>query len=263
MRTSKAGPVERILDILELLGSRPMAVEEIATALDLPGSSTYRLLRMLRDRHVVFQPPGNKTFQMGFAVLRWADAARRSLDLVGLARPSLQALAEKTQETTSLTLLHGDSAATADVIEGRGQVRVAPDRGRILPLYAGAACKAILAHLGEECLELSGASAARRGKALEALKADLEATRERGYALSAEEVYEGASAVAVPIFLGGSSVVGSLAVSAPLVRMNDLRKKQFAKLLKAEAARLNQLLDSASSTPARPRGSRAPSMAIS
>jgi DNA-binding IclR family transcriptional regulator len=240
-----------------------MTVEEIAASLDLPASSTYRLLRTLRDRHVVFQPPGEKTLQMGFALLRWADAARRSLDLVALARPSLQTLAEKTQETTSLTLIHGNSAATADVIEGSGHVRVAPDRGRILPLYTGASCKAILAHLGEEGLDLSGATAARRGRALQALKDDLQLTRERGYALSAEEVYAGASAVAVPIFLAGSSVVGSLAVSAPLARMNDLRKKEFAKLLKAEAARLNELLDSTSSPPARPRGSRAPSMAIS
>jgi DNA-binding IclR family transcriptional regulator len=252
-----------VLDILELLASKPVTVEEIAGALGLPGSSIYRLLRTLGNRHVVFHPPGEKTFQMGFAVLRWADAARRSLDLVGLIRPSLQMLTERTQETASLTLLHGDSAATADVMEGRGQVRVAPDRGRILPLYTGAGCKAILAFLGPEYLDRSGATGARRGKALDALRADLEATRERGYALSAEEVYEGAAAVAVPIFLAGATVVGSLAVSAPLARMSDARQKQLARLLKAEAARLNALLDSTSPPPASPRGTRATSTAIS
>lgn len=258
------GPVERMLDILDLLGAgKPLTVEEIAAALDLPTSSAYRLLRTLRDRHLVFQPAGEKAFQMGFAVLRWADAARQSLDVVGLARPSLQALATQTQETTSLTLLHGDSAATADVIEGQGHVRVAPDRGRILPLHSGAACKAILAHLPAEAV--ARAAAARsggRGKSPAALKADLAATLERGYALSVEEIYEGAAAVAVPIFLGGA-VIGSLAVSAPVSSMTDKRLLQVARMLKAEATRLNEVLNGSSSPPAHPRGSRARQLDLS
>lgn len=253
------GPVERVLDILDLLGSsKPMDAEQVAQALGLPASSTYRLLRTLRERHVVFQPPGATTFQVGFAVVRWAETARQSLDLVGLARPSLQHLAEATQETTSLTLLHGDCAVTADVIEGQGHVRVAPDRGRMLPLHSGAACKAILAFLPPDFVarDVGGPLGPRRVKTNAALKADLKATRERGYAISVEEVYEGASAAAVPIFLSGSTAVGSLAVSAPVSRMTDKRLKQLTDMLLTEAARLNSLLDS-NAPPARARGPRA------
>lgn len=252
-------PVERVLDILDLLGSgKPMDADQVAQALGLPASSAYRLLRTLRERHLVFQPPGSTTFQIGFAAVRWAETARQSLDLVGLARPSLQQLAEATQETTSLTLLHGDCAVTADVIEGQGPVRVAPDRGRMLPLHSGAACKAILAFLPPDFVprDLGVQLGPKRVKTLAALRADLAATRERGYAVSVEEVYEGASAAAVPIFLAGSTPVASLAVSAPVARMNDKRLKQLANLLLSEATRLNSILSS-NPPPARPRGARA------
>lgn len=253
------GPVERVLDILDLLGSgKPMDAEQVAQALDLPASSAYRLLRTLRERGLVFQPPGSTTFQIGFAIVRWAETARQSLDLVRLARPSLQQLAKATQETTSLTLLHGDCAVTADVIEGQGLVRVAPDRGRMLPLHSGAACKAILAFLPPDFVprDIGGQLGPKRARSVAALRADLKATRERGYAVSVEEVYEGASAAAVPIFVAGSTPVGSLAVSAPVSRMNDKRLKQLADMLMSEAARLNSLLNS-SPPPARPRGARA------
>lgn len=253
------GPVERVLDILDLLGSgKPMDAEQVAQALGLPASSAYRLLKTLRERHVVFQPPGARTFQMGFSVVRWAETARQCLDLVGLARPSLQQLAAATHETTSLTLLHGDCAVTADVIEGQGPVRVAPDRGRMLPLHSGAACKAILAFLPPDFVprEVNVRLGPNSAKSLATLKADLESTRERGYAVSVEEVYEGASAAAVPIFLAGSTAVGSLAVSAPVSRMNEKRLKQLTDMLLAEAARLNSLLNS-NPPPARSRGPRA------
>jgi len=242
-----SGPVDRMLDILELLGTgKPMDADQISAALGVPASSTYRFMKTLRRRHVVFQPPGETTFQIGFAVLRWADTARQCLDLVGLARASLQLIAEATHETASLTLLNGNCAVTADVIEGQGPVRVAPDRGRMLPLHAGAASKAILAFLPSEYLprgrlDRIGPNAS---KTLPALKADLQATRERGFATSVEEVYEGAAAAAVPIFLADSRPVGSLAVSGPLSRMQGKRLEQFAALLKAEAARLNALLNS-------------------
>lgn len=253
------GPVERVLDILDLLGSgKPMDAEQVAQALGLPASSAYRLLRTLRERHLVFQPPGSTTFQMGLAVVRWAETARECLDLVGLARPSMQTLAKATQETMSLTLLHGDCAITADVIEGQGHVRVAPERGRMLPLHSGAACKAMLAFLPPDFVprDLGVPVGPKRGKSLASLRSDLAATRKRGYAISVEEVYEGASAVAVPIFLAGSTPVASLAVSAPVGRLNDKRLKQLATLLLSEAARLNTILSS-TPPPARPRGSRA------
>ncbi|MES2787352.1 MAG: IclR family transcriptional regulator [Pseudomonadota bacterium] len=254
-----AGAVERVLDILDLLGSgKPMDVEQVAQALDLPASSAYRLLRTLRERHLVFQPPGSTTYQIGLAVVRWAETARECLDLVGLARPSMQALAKATQETITLTLLHGDCAVTADVIEGQGHVRVAPERGRMLSLHSGAACKAILAFLPPDFVprDLGLPSGPRRTRSAASLRSDLASTRERGYAISVEEVYEGASAVAVPIFLAGLKPVGSLAMSAPVARLNEKRQKQVAALLLSEAGRLNTLLSS-TAQPARPRGSRA------
>ena len=74
------------------------------------------------------------------------------------------------------------------------------------------------------------------------LRANLRLSRNRGYALSQEEVYEGARGVAAPIFDGSGAVCGSLAISGPLHRFRNERLKKAALLVKKEADRLSDEL---------------------
>ena len=249
MRTHK-GALERGLDILFLLGSgeRALDVGTIADRLRVPKSTVYRILRALRSRGLVILAHGNEGYRLGLVFLQWANAVQKGLDIVQLAGPVLRRLAQETGETVQLMLRDGTRAVTVDVAESPAPVRVAPERGRALPLHCGAASKAILAYLPDaEWREVLGQGplAALTRKTLRdvrRLRADLLATRARGYALSEEEVYEGAKGVAAPIFDEHGTVSGSLAISGLVHRLRDDRLRQAVSLVQREAALLSKAL---------------------
>lgn len=244
------GALERGLDILFLLGNeeRPLDVGTIADRLRLPMSTAYRILRALRSRGLVQPARGEEGFRLGLVVLQWANAVQKELDVVQLAAPVLRRLAQQTGETVQLALLEDGRAVTVDVAESPAPVRVAPERGRALPLHCGAASKAILAYLPEaRWQEVLGRTplatfTPRTLRDPRRLRADLLATRARGYALSEEEVYEGAKGVAAPIFDEQGAVCGSLAISGLVQRLRDERLRQAATLLQKEAALLSKAL---------------------
>lgn len=243
-----AGALSRGIDILILLGSAPNGLEpaEIATRLRVPPSTVYRILRVLRHKGLVTNGSDGEGYRLGAIVLQWAAAVQRGFSVVETAAPRIRAIAEHTGDTVQLTVLSGLSAVTVDIAEGTAPVRVAPERGRALPLYCGAAAKAILAFLPEhrwqDVIRTTGLTALTRRTLTDPvrLRADLRLTRSRGYAISEEEVYEGARAVAAPLFDGGGAVCASIGVAGPMHRLRGERLKRVADLVVHEAASLSR-----------------------
>lgn len=71
---------------------------------------------------------------------------------------------------------------------------------------------------------------------------ELARIRERGYAVSKDELIQGAVAVAAPFFHGGDQVAGSLAVFGPSVRLRSAEINDFGTLLVQEAQQLSRVL---------------------
>jgi DNA-binding IclR family transcriptional regulator len=63
--------------------------------------------------------------------------------------------------------------------------------------------------------------------------------RDEGYAVSREELIRGAVAIAVPVFLGGGKVAGSLAVYGPSVRIDEPQIRRIARLLMRQSQRIS------------------------
>jgi DNA-binding IclR family transcriptional regulator len=253
------GALEKGLDILHLLGSeRPLDVQGIADRLAIPKSSVYRLVQVLRARGMVEQVPDGHEFRLGTVVLDWAERLKSSFDLVRLVHPHLEQIVAETRETAQLTVARGDMAVTIDVVEFPAPVRVAPVVGRALPLYCGAAAKAILAFRPEEQWPRKGLQRLGPGgfSSVAKLRAELQATRARGHALSTEEVYEGAAACAIPLFDIQHKPIASLAVSGPIHRFSADRARHALKVLKRAAI---EFQDSARVTADPSRGKRVPS----
>jgi DNA-binding IclR family transcriptional regulator len=66
--------------------------------------------------------------------------------------------------------------------------------------------------------------------------------KERGFAISKEELIQGAVAVSAPVFDGTGRVAGSLSVFGPSARLGPSQVAKFGKLLLREAQELSQLL---------------------
>ncbi|HTT54888.1 MAG TPA: IclR family transcriptional regulator C-terminal domain-containing protein, partial [Streptosporangiaceae bacterium] len=76
----------------------------------------------------------------------------------------------------------------------------------------------------------------------EALAAELVVVRERGYAVTDEELEPGLVAVAAPVFAGGVAAIAAISVSAPAVRLTADRIPATAAACAGAAEALSAML---------------------
>lgn len=211
------------------------SLSEIAEALDLNTSTTYRLLQSLKAHGLVTQPHGHKAYTPGPAILRLARLATRALDLQDIARPHMRRLRDTIGETVGLHALRSDLCrVVVDQAESRHALRRSyTELGEPIPLHQGAPGKVLLAFLDpdqRDAVFARGLAAANENTITDegALRADLAATADRGYALSFGERVDGIHTVAVPLFDHSNSVVGALSVTGPAIRMPAERLADIA-----------------------------------
>jgi IclR family transcriptional regulator, acetate operon repressor len=71
---------------------------------------------------------------------------------------------------------------------------------------------------------------------------ELALIKERGFAISRDELIQGAVAVSAPFFDGTDRVAGSLSVFGPSARLGPSQVARFGKLLLREAQEISQVL---------------------
>ena len=239
--------IDRLLDILLLYkeGKESWSIDEIATLLDLPKSTCYRLVRALQERGFL-EKSGTSNYQLGITFMRLSSVALSSnRDIRLMALPSMKRIADTAKESVSLMRLMNHQVVCVESIEGQSSLRVSIQHGRIQPLHAGASSRVLLAHLPEEDW----------GKYLEfplerytettltdfdELCANLHRVRRLGYAISDGEIDIGAKAVAVPLMKNRDEVIAVLSIEAPTTRMSDEVVHQYLELLTREVAVIQQ-----------------------
>jgi DNA-binding IclR family transcriptional regulator len=171
-----------------------------------PRSTVYRLLGSLQELGLV--EPGRRrgTYLLGLKLFRLGSTVVSRFDERQAALPVMERIHEELGETTFLCVRRGYEAVCIERIDGARVNVLALSLGGSLPLHAGAAARALLAFeppaFWDEYLEnrkpevLTAKTPATR----KALFEELRATRERGYAISDEDVTPGVGAVGAPIF---------------------------------------------------------------
>ena len=215
----------KALDILALFDrDRPdWAEHEIATALELPTSTAHRLLGSLRGRGYVVRMRGGR-YRLGPAAI--ALGRRTAHDAVTPAlRTALEQVASETGETALVGVRDPDGGGLVilDRIESPQRLRLVLDIGQVVPLHAGAASKALLAHLPPSDIEaVATGPLPRLGPATTtdpaALLRDLESVRRAGHALSREEAIKGGWGVASPVLGVDGRPQAVLGMIAPVAR---------------------------------------------
>jgi len=214
----------RVLDILDLLKNSPdgASLSEIAVSVDLPKSSVFRYLATLESRGYVEQDQDTGVYRFGLALLLSHPRYRQIL--AARAKPYLEKLRDRFQETINLAVLNGNRITYLEIVESQRAMRFAARPGDRDPIHSSALGKAIASTLGEvrvrEILETEGMPKRTPHTItdVEGLLAELEAIRKRGYALDNRENEEDGRCVAVPI--PGTTTPAALSLSAPAVRMS-------------------------------------------
>jgi IclR family acetate operon transcriptional repressor len=262
----------------------PVSFTELTAASGLAKSTTSRLLMAL-ERNGLVRRDGAGRFSPGEVFVSYAWRGGAEADLVSVAQPVLAQLGEQTGETVNIGVPRdGGLVEQIAQVDSRYLIGGTNWVGLTVPLHCAALGKVLLAF---------GAAELPRGKldkrtdrtitSRVALAAELTAVRERGYAVTIEELEPGLVAVAAPVFVGGtvfagmgvastgvastgvantgpghSAAVAALSVSAPASRLGSGQLTAAAEACMAGARSLSALLGYAPGTNHAPRPNHPP-----
>jgi DNA-binding IclR family transcriptional regulator len=259
---SSALSADRVLAILELLVDEArgasqgviqgVSLSQIAQRLDLPLSTTHRLLNALVDRQYARQNPVTEQYEATLSVAALGLRLLASSGLTDLYQPVLDELAAATGELVRLAVLEGDKLIWIARAQGaRSAIRYDPVSGRDVPLHATAMGKAWLATLTEaDAMRIVtqagfvGAQGPAAVSSVAALRDELRRTRERSYGLVCEEAEPGISAIAMVVRDSArpeAGVVGCVSIGGPTFRLNQERLLGFLPALRDTVERLADL----------------------
>src|SRR4051812_17983643 len=146
--------LDRGLTILQTVATskQPVNLGELSELLDVDRSSAFRLAQTLRRRGFLATPAGRKDYILGSSMWTLSRQYDWSNMLVRVAHDELKSLAQGLNETAHLAIREGKNALFIDSVHARHVIAVAGQSGELVPLYATAHGKALIADIDEKNL---------------------------------------------------------------------------------------------------------------
>ena len=253
--------VESVLRATHLLdcfrrGEPALTLPELVRRSGYSKTTTYRLLTTLEVAGWLERAPDG-AFRLTIRPFQIGSILLDSLELRHEAPPVMRQLSLAVGQTAYLTIPAGTHAVCIERIDRGSGVRVMDlDIGGSQGLHLGAAPRALLAFDEEALLPaLLQAGLERRTPATlateDALRADLAATRARGYSISDSDVTPGIAALGAPVFDVRDRAVAAISIGGLSEHMMPPRPAHLDALLRAAATistRLGSLRGAAPAT---------------
>ena len=217
----------------------PLSLGEFAKRATLAPATAHRILRSLALYEFVRQNEDG-AYELGLRLLELGSAVTGQFDIVQMARPYLERLAETTGETAHLAVLEGDHAVYVDKVEGRHSIRLVSRPGYSVPLHATSLGKVLCAGLDEEAFDslLRRLEDSLDDEELQRFRREIGEARRSGYAVDREELLPGLMCVGTPIFDRDGTTLAAMSVAGPTFRMES-SLQQHAGVLSVAAAELS------------------------
>jgi DNA-binding IclR family transcriptional regulator len=242
-------PVQKALQVLQCIGEagRDLTLTEICLAVHIPKTTTFRYLCTLCETGFVTRDPETDQYGLGLKLFELGHTVAENLRIREVAKPFVEALREKFNETVNLGVLDGHDIVYISVAESRHSLRMQAGLGKRDPIYSTALGKAILAFLpeaqwGRHIPSEWQLRTAHTRNSLLGLKKDLQQTRIRGFSVDNEENELGARCVGAPIFNHIGRAIAAISVSGPVSRLSEDIKPAVAAAVVQAAAEISQRL---------------------
>lgn len=232
--------VDRAIDILQAFTPEhaSMSVVELQRRVGLSRPTLYRLLHTLASRGLIRAEGDPQRFKLGHGVMQLSHAWLKGLDVVGIARPIIEALRDSTGETAALFTLRGDRRVCVLEALSRHELAITRGIGETTSISKGATGYAILAFLATDVAGPIVRNAPDRDRIDRALAE----ARKVGFARSQGEVILGALAIAAPYFDHQGQVIGSLGLYGPAARIKPEHVPELGAKVRGAARELSTLL---------------------
>lgn len=226
--------------------SDALGVTEIAHRVGLSKSVVHRMLSSFRAQGFLETGDESHRYRLGPSTLYLGLAYIDRIDVRNLARPVIEDLSAKTNETSTISIRTGFSRVYIDQVTPERDVKMVVQLGKPWPLHAGASSKAFLAFLTPKVVDeyLSKPLEGLTPHTItdpETLREEIALIRRRGYAASMGERLEGAGSVAAPVFDLDGDPVAVISVSGPVERMKKETSRAARLLMEATRALSSRL----------------------
>jgi IclR family transcriptional regulator, KDG regulon repressor len=244
--------VSHALDILESFTrtDKELGVTELSKRLGLHKNNVFRLLATLEHRGYIEQNRKTENYRLGPRTLQLGAIFIEQRECRRQARPLLEGLMAATGETAVVAVLRADKVVYMDGVETDRTVRAVSRVGAILPSCCTAVGKIQLAFLPTTEIERLypepdlPAVTERSLRSRAALLADLEISRQQGFAVENEECDLEVRGIAAPVRDVSGTVIAALGIISPASRLSDdrIRKDGVGALVQAAAVALSAKL---------------------
>lgn len=216
--------IARAAAILTALEKFPFGASlgELSQACDLPKTTVHRMVSSLEAQQLVITDGSG--VRLGPALVRLAASAHK--DVIGIARPYIEALGRSTRETVDLCIYRGTHSVLVDQYSSDQELRVVSAIGTAFPIHCTAHGKALLAQLSDDVFTMlsTGFSLEKRTEQtlvnIDALRADLVVGAKSGCFIDREEHARGVCGIGLTLRTGFVDQY-ALALAVPALRFQD------------------------------------------
>lgn len=235
------GPIVRALKLIRLLAEidSDISIKDAASHLDLPASTTHRLLRLLMQEGMVAKDPKTSRYRAGLDLERLGTLLSYKKGFKDLTLPFLQKIAQQCGEACMFVayLPATQQVSLMTAINSLHPLRYEMELYVPHTVLWGATGRSILAFLPEEeqkkivDTRVPSPTTGALPPAWEELKPELDAIRSKGYALTRSQKVSGAIGIGAPIRNGEGRVIGSFCITIPEIRFDPAKEAELATLL--------------------------------
>jgi DNA-binding IclR family transcriptional regulator len=208
------GVLDKATHVLRAVAERPLSLQGLQAATDLPRATAHRLAVAL-EAHGLLRRDDDGRFDLGPELAAWGRIASERFPLAGLALPVLEALRDGTEESTQLFVREGANRRCVLSLQSPHALRWIVPEGVLFPLELGSAGRVLSGETRSEWVE------------------------------SVEEREPGVASVSAPVRGDGGAIVAAVSVSGPIDRLTRQPGEIYGDRVIQAAAQIASLLGTA------------------
>ncbi|MFO7730950.1 MAG: IclR family transcriptional regulator [Spirochaetia bacterium] len=243
----KVQSIDRVFDILELLSIKHegLSLTEISRRLELPTSTVFRLLSVLRSRNYIEKNDSTNVYRLGLGFVELTSLYLSNIELKTEAQPYLRNLSQMTGQVVFMGTEHDGELVYIDKYEQFNEIRKYCFLGQRRPLYCTALGKALLTGFkDEEIRELypEGELKPMTSHTITNVERLIEEVHEiclRGYAIDDQEIEEAMWCVAAPVYDYRGIIIAAVSTSWDLGSHKDADRDKNIELVRKTALNIS------------------------